>query len=79
MRCGQGTAPIQLKWPGFVNNGEGGENGWKWMGLTLADEDTGIHYVLILRMSVKLLKQRETPNRDYQVYGREKQSHGAGG
>ena len=49
------------------------------MGLTLADEDTGIHYVLILRMSVELPKQRETPDRDYQVYGREKQSHGAGG
>ena len=30
-------------------------------------------------MNVKLPKQRETPNRDYQVSGREKQSHGADG
>ena len=35
MQCGQGTAPIQLKWPGFVNNGEGG----KW--LEVDGVDTG--------------------------------------
>lgn len=62
MWCGQGTAPIQLKWPCFVNNGEGKMA--EWMGLTLADEDIPNSE----NVCVKPPKQRETPNRDYQVY-----------